>query len=874
MAALALVGIVIMSCSENDFAGNSPKGKPVTLTTTISLDGSGTRALDADGKKTFAKGEQIALIYQSEKDGAQKAVATLEETDIFNEGKSATLTFSLEKAPKKEGEFAMIYPASMAKESLPEGEFSSTTLIANTALDTQDGTLTSLSTKNDLAACDSKFTTDATLPGNITLTNQLVIAEFTIKNFAGTENITDKITNLVIKYGGHTYTVNREAAAGPIYVAMWYCGPNYDVSITANDGLYQKEVKGVTLNAGSMYPVNLKMHKIVDLSKQTSDYKSENGDILTGELGANVKISIAAGDTITLKDAIIIPDGSSSSSRHAGITCLGNATIILEGEGTNKVQAFGDYYPGIKVAHNTGTGDEYTLTIKGNGKLEAKGGNHGTGIGDGDKIEGSSYCGNIIIESGSIIATGGDLAAGIGSGYGGNCGNITIIDGTITATGGTDGAGIGSGEGNDASNPAICGDITILGGKIEATGDVGAGIGSSFYGKCGNITINGGIITQAKGGSGSAGIGCGHSGECGNIIISKGTITKALGGGSAAGIGSSEFGKCGAITIEGGTIENATGGNYGAGIGGGQYGAWGDITISGDAIITLAKGGDRGAGIGSGDSCNEDGKYGKITIEGGTIENATGGNYGAGIGSSHNSKCGDIKIEGGTITKAYGGEQAAGIGTGYSGNCGEIKISGGTITKAKGGDYLDSNVCGGAGIGTGENGICSGGIIISGGTIKEAEGGACSAGIGSGGHNSSSSSLANCGDITISGGTIEKAIGDQGSAGIGTGSKSKCGDIVISGGKIELAQGNDWGVGIGSGSYATCGDITIGKDIIQVTFSSSAEGGNIGKANGTCGTVKFDNVTVTSIPTSTSVYGGLTLTCTNYKIWTLTPTSN
>ena len=40
VAALALVGIAMMSCSENDFAGNSPKGKPVTLTTTISLDGS------------------------------------------------------------------------------------------------------------------------------------------------------------------------------------------------------------------------------------------------------------------------------------------------------------------------------------------------------------------------------------------------------------------------------------------------------------------------------------------------------------------------------------------------------------------------------------------------------------------------------------------------------------------------------------------------------------------------------------------------------------------------------------------------------------------------------------------------------------------
>ena len=55
MAAIALMGSVMMGCSESDLVEQTPKGGAVTLTTTISLDGSSatTRALDADGKKTF-----------------------------------------------------------------------------------------------------------------------------------------------------------------------------------------------------------------------------------------------------------------------------------------------------------------------------------------------------------------------------------------------------------------------------------------------------------------------------------------------------------------------------------------------------------------------------------------------------------------------------------------------------------------------------------------------------------------------------------------------------------------------------------------------------------------------------------------------------
>ena len=531
MAVIALMGSVIMGCSESDLVENSPQGKAVTLTTTISLDGSSatTRALDADGKKTFAAGEQIALVYESAENGAQKVIATLQATDISSDKKKATLTFALDKAPKAGGHFTMIYPASMAKEPLPtSGEFGDIAAPNYTGLATQDGTLASLSSNLDLAYCESTFTSDATLPGGISLTNQLAILELAIKDYTGTNDLTSTITGLTVKVGdgasAPTYTVSRTAAAGPIYVAMQHCSES-DITVSATDGTYwfEKTVTSQSLAANSMTPINIKMWKKVELSQFTTDgqeYTAQNGEMLKGTLGANVKISIEADAAVTLWNVNINMNDNGSAkwptSFYAGITCIGNATIILEG--TNKVHGFASRYPGILAASN-GSESDYTLTIKGDGSLEATGSNSGAGI--GSDYQGT--CGNIKIEGGNITATGGTRAAGIGSGYAGTCGTITISGGIITkAQGGSNGAGIGSG------NYGTCGTITISGGEIkEATGGSNAaGIGSGNNGACVAITISGGTI-EATGGDYAAGIGCGVRSNCGDITIKKG-VTKVI----------------------------------------------------------------------------------------------------------------------------------------------------------------------------------------------------------------------------------------------------------------------------------------------------------------------------------------------------------
>jgi hypothetical protein len=264
-----------------------------------------------------------------------------------------------------------------------------------------------------------------------------------------------------------------------------------------------------------------------DLATITADYEAKDGETLTGTLASNVKISIADGATVTLKDVNINGSGTWTSGNYAGITCAGDATITLEG--TNTVKGFADGYPGIFVSSGK------TLVINGTGELNASSngsydtGSGGAGIGGGNNMN----CGNIEIQSGTVTATGNQYGAGIGGGQNANCGNITISGGTVTATGGYRAAGIGGGRrGNNGTkggyDSASCGNITISGGTITATGGedaagIGGGRGYNVYYKssCGTITITSGVteVTATKGEYATNSIGAGSVGICGTVTI-------------------------------------------------------------------------------------------------------------------------------------------------------------------------------------------------------------------------------------------------------------------------------------------------------------------------------------------------------------------
>ena len=217
-------------------------------------------------------------------------------------------------------------------------------------------------------------------------------------------------------------------------------------------------------------------------------------------------------------------------------------------------------------------------------------------------------------EAGSLTATGGASAAGIGGDWKGSGENITITGGTVDATGGYGSAGIGGGINGNGEN------ITIKGGTVNATGTDGAGIGGGNGGVGKNITITGGTVTAA-GGFGNAGIGGGNGSDGENITITGGSVT-ATGGEFAAGIGGGREGSGKNITITGGTVNTTGGDNGGAGIGGGAEGGGGNnITIKGGTVTATGGGyrGTGGAGIGGG----VNGIGSKVTVSGAAQVTAT-----------------------------------------------------------------------------------------------------------------------------------------------------------------------------------------------------------------------------------------------------------
>jgi hypothetical protein len=198
----------------------------------------------------------------------------------------------------------------------------------------------------------------------------------------------------------------------------------------------------------------------IDLSQAPSDFTIVDGDVLTGSTSHTV--TIADGANITLKNSTIT----------GGIVCNGTATITLVG--TNSVTGLSRNLSDPNNTYNSAGiqigGEGTTLTIRGNGSLTATGGSLSAGIGVRSALshynESDVSGGNIVIEGGNIVAqTSGSGAAGIGTGCTfariSSIGTITIKGGTVTATGGTDANGIGNGDAYGEGGTSSVGTITF-----------------------------------------------------------------------------------------------------------------------------------------------------------------------------------------------------------------------------------------------------------------------------------------------------------------------------------------------------------------------------------------------------------------------------
>ena len=514
IAALALMGVMMTGCSSEDNILQTEKTsnqRTLTFNVGISDEGAGTRAVTADGTATFAEGDQIAVIYTTNTGNYAKAVSEpLTAGDLSFNNQMATFTVTVND-PDYRYDVRYIYPASMVNDDCN---------INWAALDNQDSTLGALSRNLDYCEGIGQWDYDGAqyqLP-YLSLANQLSILALTLKNSEGTEDITNTITSLTLREGDNTYKVKRDASPGPIYMAIRpTTSATIEVTANSSSAYYSKSLQYKTYDSGHLFnlPWRMSVSNNIDLSKVYSDYEAKDGDILTGTLGENVKISIAAGATVTL-NGVTINGTNHSDYSWAGLTCEGSATIILADGSTNIVKGFYSGYSGIYVPQNK------SLIIKGetvgSGKLNASCNVSGAGIGSSWNF---GACGNIEIQGGIITATGGQNGAGIGSYDIYQCGDITISGGTVTATGGTNAAGIGSsiGEGGYYSS---CGNISITGGTVNATGgNFAAGIGSGNGGRCSDITIANTVthVIAYRGESANYCIGAGNGGTCGTVTL-------------------------------------------------------------------------------------------------------------------------------------------------------------------------------------------------------------------------------------------------------------------------------------------------------------------------------------------------------------------
>ena len=652
-AALLVAGALLTTaCTNDDIATDDNAAKTVSFTATLApkggasrdqsqacssfgeaqpalaegKDGATTRVIttskDANNKEVlnvaWAEGEEIGVYY--EKTNGKHAMVEATVTAVDGETGVATISATLTDA-KDGGTANFIYPYSLREISGTNRGIKRSIILSD-----QRGILTysgsgpdnSISTNFDAAYATGTIAVNdnvASVSGMVTMENQCCICKFDL-SVLGTPAIVNFYDVSIAFEQGDTYILKgiQQKNLKEVYAAMFPVdNATATITVTGYQGNRENEVyrgettiQNVTLAAGKFYrnvPVTLmpKPARSLTLSPSDTEVTLQYGDMLTGTGGENTRLKIAAGATVFLLD--VTNTGITQNADIPGIECLGDATIILAGTNrvTGRVYAAGIFVPAGK-----------TLTIMGNGSLNATGGSRGAGIGGSEDVS----CGNIVIMGGTVTATSTGRCAGIGSGHATvaniTCGDITISGGTVTATGGAFAAGIGSGDNDTGTN--TCGAISITGGTVTATGgNDAAGIGSGHANQasnnCGAITISGGNVT-ATGGEYAAGIGSGNGNHNqGNPYVSV----------------------CGAISITGGMV-TATSGDRAAGIGSGCNGSFASISIgSGITRVTATRNNNYwNVPIGKG---RDDQGSGAVTFDGQTLtddqtkgtENATYG---------------------------------------------------------------------------------------------------------------------------------------------------------------------------------------------------------------------------------------------------------
>lgn len=468
------------------------------------------------------------------------------------------------------------------------------------------------------------------------------------------------------------------------------------------------------------------------------------------ETDYNLRVLTSTPVKIKASDLKIDNAGSEYSYAMALVNSSAKVTLILEGE---------NYFAGGEDKGGIVVGTGRTLTIEGTGSVTAKGGIHIGGAGIGG--EGNGGCGTIIINSGTVIATGCDDGAGIGGGKGGNGGDITINGGTVTATGGSGGKGIGGGSGSirqGAFSTGTNGSAVIFASSIGNKDDQSSWSGIVFEGNEGKVYGNQTLtadLTIPEGKTLTIEDGQTLTIPANVTLTNKGTITNS---GTLTNYGT---------IANGGTINGTISDNQPIRVASAPYLDAGGIwqTCDSAAVVT------------ANDTAWSGGWY--VVNETVTIGNAV-----AISGDIHLILADDCTL---TVT---GGIQGDGNLTIYAQSTGD---SIGKLIATGGNAETKGNSCG----------IQAGCITVNGGDINATGGEANGDGSMSCGISADNGITINGGAVTANGGTVGGLTPSNGDLGTSVGIYTERGDLNVNGGTVIAAGAKDtaWSFGIYVDSY-------------------------------------------------------------------------
>ena len=186
----------------------------------------------------------------------------------------------------------------------------------------------------------------------------------------------------------------------------------------------------------------------VTVTSETTAWTDGNTYNVTSDVTIDTRISVSGTVTLNL-------GAGATLTASKGIEVSSGNTLTIEGSGTLNATGAEIYHSNWTKKYRSGIGADAVGTIIINsGTVNATGAAWAAGIG-GDSCNSSG--GSITINGGIVNATGNGGGAGIGGGlYGAAAGTIVINGGQVTATAAATGAGIGSGQ-----NGATGGTLTL-----------------------------------------------------------------------------------------------------------------------------------------------------------------------------------------------------------------------------------------------------------------------------------------------------------------------------------------------------------------------------------------------------------------------------